>query len=154
MSSKRRDRDKRRPIRRRYNVQMIRDFLDHLMWEVRINHVESTSVAATGGCKVNMELADQLAKYLRKYRTNLRAGVSVRRDTPDQTDEQVQQALKIGSARRAEEHQKYIDALETLKPLFKEALWCAGQPNTITEIVAPVSKVLDGTFWTKGVGNE
>ena len=43
----------------RYDVKMIRDFLDHLIWEVRIGHFENTTAPGT----INPELMDQIAKY-------------------------------------------------------------------------------------------
>ena len=57
--------------RRRYDVQMIRDFLDNLIWELRVNHYEVASAAPAeyfGDPRGdNPELTEQLAKYMKKY---------------------------------------------------------------------------------------
>ena len=49
--------EKHRPGRG-YDVEMIRDFLDHLMWELRIVHFENTNPSGTD----HNELMSQLAK--------------------------------------------------------------------------------------------
>jgi hypothetical protein len=43
---------------RYYDVGMIRDFLDHLLWELRINHFELTSRPGT----INEELVSVPAR--------------------------------------------------------------------------------------------
>src|SRR5579863_1911127 len=46
-----------------YDVPMIRDFLDHLLWELRISHYELTTPKTD---KVHQELKGQLTKYVKK----------------------------------------------------------------------------------------
>lgn len=45
-----------------YDAEMIEDFLNQLLWEIRIHHFENTAAIGT----VNPELASQLATYLKK----------------------------------------------------------------------------------------
>ena len=53
---------KKRPGRtHRYDPAMIRDFLDHLLWELRAAHFEHAHPG-----KFNPELADPLARYALK----------------------------------------------------------------------------------------
>ncbi len=59
---------KKKPTRRpgsdrRYDLDMIRDFLDHLLWEVRIAYHETQHAG------INPELSEQLEKYIKKRQT-------------------------------------------------------------------------------------
>lgn len=51
---------------RAYDLEMIQDFLQHLLWEVRISHHESQCDASN---PINPELVDQLEKYIKKRQT-------------------------------------------------------------------------------------
>jgi hypothetical protein len=94
---------------------MIRDFLDHLLWEVRISHYETTH-----GSKTNPELTDQLERFQKKRQTvGLLFGVFVHREV---------NTGRLHAARR-ELRQQQIRALEGLMPLFEEALICAKHPK-------------------------
>ena len=97
-----------------YDWRMIQDFLEHLVWEVRIEHFEHV----TPGVK-NPELVHQLAKYHRKYkRTRLLIPiVAARRDKPP-SREWVSAYHQAMRERLADE----LKALESLKPLFDVAL--------------------------------
>ena len=46
----------------RYDVEMIRDFLEHLTWELRVQHFENTAEVGTP----NDELVDQLMTTCRQ----------------------------------------------------------------------------------------
>jgi hypothetical protein len=107
------------PRRGGYDVDMIRDFLEQLLWEVRIEQFESTAPPGV----VNPELAEQSEKYLRKY------GVALQVDTCIDGD-----GATEAQRRRAEEHWREAQAnltaeqvghLEALRELFEEALECA-----------------------------
>ena len=104
-----------------YDLEMIRDFLDHLMWELRVVHFENTNAPGTD----HGELMSQLQKYQRKYpgSTALMAMTVMKTDGYSQDD--------IGRARRklrwmrAQQAEDAIELLEALEPVFEEALTCA-----------------------------
>lgn len=124
---------------------MISDFLEHLLWEVRVNHAENTSLATPTGAKLHPELTEQLGKYVRQYNTALRPAVDL--VVPDgMSREDAARAMKTLQRWRVPEHQRYINALETLQPLFKEALFCAAQSD-LAVIRIPADRVLDGSFF-------
>ncbi len=103
-----------------YNVTMIRDFLDHLAWELRIGHFENTTAPGT----INPELADQLAKYMRKYHCGLLIGDV----TSESRDSEGFAKLR---ATRAQEREQQLKALESLTSLFDEALLCASRTGSL-----------------------
>jgi hypothetical protein len=104
-----------------YDVEMIRDFVDHLLWELRISHFETTG---TGG-GLNPELVDQLERYMRKRQTvGLLMGHQADRNIPREKVQQFREAL---NALR----QRQIDRLEALRPLLNEALFCASRPTRL-----------------------
>jgi hypothetical protein len=143
--------DCRRPTGRRYDVRMLKDFLNHLMWELRYKHYDRVSDASGSDAPDHPELDEQLMNYMRKYGSALStSGLIVLRDNPDLTDDDVGQAIRRASALHAQEAQKCIRALETLEPLFEEALWCATQRGLMV-IRVPASKLVDGTvptYWS------
>jgi hypothetical protein len=100
---------------------MIRDFLDHLAWEVRTAHFEQRSGSET----THPELVDQLTGYSRRYHCVLLAVRALERG--EATPEQFQQAAAIMRLYGEEKYARYIEALETLEPLFEEALACAAR---------------------------
>jgi hypothetical protein len=65
MKRKKKPSERRERPRSGYDLEMIRDFLDHLLWELRISHHETT----TSHGAVNPELVDQLTKYVKKRQT-------------------------------------------------------------------------------------
>ena len=107
--------------RKTYDSGMIRDFIDHLKWEVRTCHFENVSAPNA----LNPELIDQLAKYQRKRGCFGLLTGQLTREKPDAD------ALAEWKARRAGEMQTYIDALELLEPLFQEAVFCAANRQFI-----------------------
>jgi hypothetical protein len=104
---------------RRYDVEMIRDFLDHLLWEVRINHYEQIT------SEVNPELKEQLKKYVRKRQT---IGLLFATELDKKADpSRLAEYRKIKAGLR----QSQLLGLEALRPLFEEALWNAARPGTL-----------------------
>jgi hypothetical protein len=103
-----------------YDVAMIRDFLDHLAWELRIGHFENTTAPGT----INPELAEQLAKYIRKYHCGLLIGDV----TSESRDSEGFAKLR---ATRAQEREQQLNALESLTSLFDEALLCASKTGSL-----------------------
>jgi hypothetical protein len=102
---------------------MIRDFLDHLLWELRTVHYEVTGTQAP---KIHPELGDQLRKYMQKYNcAGLLAANRFGQAGEDVSPELKAAAVSAYRKQRAELTQKLIDALESLQPLFAEAFQCA-----------------------------
>jgi hypothetical protein len=98
---------------------MIHDFLEHLLWAVRIGHFENTATRGT----TNPELVEQLTKYIKKRQTNsLISATSMDHDVSPEDVKRWRDAL-------ARLRELQIRALEGLMPLFREALDGARQPK-------------------------
>ncbi len=120
-------RKKKRPSRRRkgprpqpYDAQMIRDFLEHLMWEVRISHFETVSSPGT----INPELVQQLTKYMAKRRAAL-LPIIVSRKAVLSTDTFMAEFNEMMRTKR----EKEMEHLEALQDLFDQALGCIEAAN-------------------------
>ena len=61
----RRKKNPRPSLARAYDTEMIRDFLDHLTWEVRISIFELRN-----GGTIHPELSEQLQRFITKRQTN------------------------------------------------------------------------------------
>jgi hypothetical protein len=120
------------PERDGYDLEMIRDFLDQLLWEVRVSHFDNTNEKPN-----NPELAEQLKKYQRKYGRTLVPFIKLQTD--GLTAEQIDKGRQHLRARVAEVRQDQLDALEFLQPLFDFALIAAAKPSSIES--APVMPV-------------
>ena len=101
-----------------YDVAMIRDFLDHLLWELRISHHESQT------SKINPELAEQLEKYQKKRQTVGLLFATGIDGNPDPDKYRQFQTLR-GEVRKSQ-----LLCLEALQSLFREALESAAKPKT------------------------
>ena len=109
------NRTKKRPgFDRRYDLPMIRDFLDHLLWEVRISHHEMQTQVGS----VNPELAEQLAKYIKKRQTFGLLFTTATKERPADNPAGVAKLKRVkGNLREAQ-----LEALELLHTtLFPEA---------------------------------
>jgi hypothetical protein len=103
----------------KYDVGMIRDFLEHLMWELRIAVHENQ---CEGG-RINPELTDQLKKYIqRRDCIGLLEGMKFADDLGDAEGLQAMRDLKRV---RLWSRIVALDAIETLQVTFEEALRCA-----------------------------
>lgn len=129
-----------------YDVKMIRDFLDHLLLELRVQHYENREVlkrldSTKSGPREAADLPpaprliDQLAKYVGKYWSCLIHATAIDETGVDQEQatELVRQILEAKSQTRDEQ----IGHLEALQDLFSEALFCAR---------LPFGKTCDGDF--------
>jgi hypothetical protein len=126
-------RDKRdKPLR--YNARMIRDFLEHLEWEIRISLFECLNP----GCKTNPELVDMLKKYLNRYNACLRT-LKVLDRIPGQSDEELQQAIRARCGAEIPNLAKALEAMETLKPFFEEAFFCISCKGSLPVVHSPAS---------------
>ena len=124
-----------------YKVEMIRDFLDHLLLELRAQHYENLQVlkrlqTATDAKEasdfvVPEKGTERLEIYQEKYQSALIAVNEI--DKEGATEEEVKEVVKTiiqGNANRRDEQ---IGHLEALKDLFEEALLCARVPFGVTE---------------------
>ena len=111
------------PSVKRYDVEMIRDFLDHLTWEVRILHYESINEDDS----INPRLEDQLAKYSRRYNAVLLAVTEL--DYEGLPAAMVQRARNYWRAAQVRATAEQLQHLEALAGLFKEAFECIGYSN-------------------------
>src|SRR5215831_9660173 len=111
------------PPAKRYDVEMIRDFLDHLTWEVRILHYESINEDDS----LNPKLEDHLAKYSRKYKAVLLAETEL--DYEGLPATMVQRARNCWKAAQVRATAEQLQHLEALAGLFKEAFDCIGFSN-------------------------
>jgi hypothetical protein len=112
----------------RYDVDMIRHFLDHLLWEVRVLHFESTAAVGT----INPELVEQLAKYSRKYHSKgLLIASELYDPDGDLAEAQIDRAADYWGKERAEVATEWIAALESLGVLFEEAFLCAAREDAL-----------------------
>ena len=108
--------------RKRYDVEMIRDFLDHLLWEVRINHFENTADVGA----INPELVEQLGKYIRKYNGVLLPATVINREGA--TEDQAKATELTYRQIMRDKRQEQMEHLESLQELFADALKCASLP--------------------------
>ncbi|MGD0464653.1 MAG: hypothetical protein ABSB74_19385 [Tepidisphaeraceae bacterium] len=121
----------------RYNARMIRDFLEHLEWEIRVSHFE-TANAENG---LNPELAEMLRKYGQRYHTCLRSCRLLDRD-PSCSEEQFRRAFATLRARENPKLTKALEAMEVLKPFFEEAFFCISMKGNLPVIHTSTSEVL------------
>lgn len=107
--------DSRKP----YNVEMIRDFLENLMWDLRIQHFEVTHP----GDNHNAEFDEHIKKYMKKYKS---VGLLSLNILPDSVDEYREKVVRKLIALR---YQQAIDNLEELGDMFEEAFNCASHED-------------------------
>jgi hypothetical protein len=111
---------------RRYDVNMIRDFLEHLRWELRTRCVELTHELPASGKIPKDELYEQMEKYTKKW------NCALVRMTTINTDGVPAEEIKAGELRArklmATQAEQDLSALEHLDRLFEEAFECAAEP--------------------------
>jgi hypothetical protein len=109
---------------RTYDVEMIRDFLSHLLWELRTSHYEMLG----SGRRIHPELMEEIGRYMIKRQTT---GLLFALKTPPDSVEQIRE---VRERLRTEQ----IRYLEGLMPLFEEALTCAEHPkNFMVRAIGP-----------------
>ena len=107
--------DSRKP----YNVEMIRDFLENLMWDLRIQHFEVTHP----GDNHNAEFDEHIERYMKKYKS---VGLLSLNILPDSIGEYHEKVVRKLIALR---YQQAIDNLEELGDMFEEAFNCASHED-------------------------
>jgi len=115
---------------KRYDVEMIRDFLDQLALEVRLRLFETSE----GPNQKHPELVAQLRKFTEKYDAGLLLAWDLRPEgCSGEEYEAVRDYLRKA---RAEGRKLQLEHLEALEELFREALRCALHPLSEGPIVA------------------
>ncbi|MGE3408255.1 MAG: hypothetical protein AB7I37_15665 [Pirellulales bacterium] len=147
-----------------YDVPMIRDFLEHLLLEVRCQQAENIKVLRGLGSAESVEKAiasghvstpaviEEFDKFREQYDSALVVATvfGVENATDDESREVMQVLLGKNIARREEQ----IGHLEALQDLFDEALSCAKLPFGTDEQGNPVQpfvehevrKIVDDAF--------
>jgi hypothetical protein len=98
----------------RYNRGMIRDFFDHLLWDLRAKLFELEQPGNLS--RVNPELVEVLGRFIRRYGC---FGLTPTLVNPADTDRQTADA----TAREVRDHYaRALAALEAARPFLEEAL--------------------------------
>jgi hypothetical protein len=128
-----------------YDVEMLRDFIEHLKWSLRVDHFEFTA----GPEALNQELMEQVERFGRKRGVpRLLSLYLLRQDRPELTDDQMKKAIGKFAAGMAERREEQLRHLEALKECLDEA--CYHAAGKVMEIVVPGSKILNGSWFTDG----
>jgi hypothetical protein len=104
-----------------YDRNMIRDFLSHLLWDLRAAVFDAQQ--HTGTCTSHPELDEVLDRYFQKYHVGLLPLTVF--DHKGATAAQVRAAHRTLRTTLTELRQQQLELLEALSPLFEEALECA-----------------------------
>jgi hypothetical protein len=122
---------------RRYDPEMIRDFLMQLRIELKNDQLARAKSGATVG-----ESAGELEAFLRKHGTNLLYKISFGEVSDDQ---QAEIDRTMASARK-----RQLEALEfLLETAFKEALTCAAEQQKPGSEKSITFSADDWTKWTR-----
>ena len=105
-----------------YDAEMIADFFEHLLCEVRLAEIEGS------GGKPDLELTKRLAVFIRKRRAARLIADRVLTPGPHDSDEDCRQAARILSKKRSMLRRRQALAIEYLRPLVEEALRLAVRP--------------------------
>ncbi|MFC1766483.1 hypothetical protein ACFL6U_30935 [Planctomycetota bacterium] len=111
-------------MKKTYDIEMIKDFLVHLGWELRVKHFECTHEKGAH----NPELIEQLKKCMLK-RNTVGLLYANRIDKGGLAEHKAQEAIENIQTASAMEAQEALDALDILEPIFEEALECASHPD-------------------------
>lgn len=122
-----------------YDVEMIRDFLEHLLLEVRVQHYENLMglkiMEEHGDQRILREVADehtspalveQFCKYHAKYQTQLILDHGIDGENATQAEIDIVTEAALGALTQKRDEQ--IGHLEALQELFDEALMCVKVP--------------------------
>ena len=163
-----RDGDKRTLIQqistKGYDVPMLRDFIDHLLLEVRVQHYENQKLlnslnaidnldqALKVASEISPKLVEQLRPFQKKYLSALITCNVIDRTNAREAEAKVVITVLIKQllARRDEQ----IGHLEALRELFEEALNCAKMPFGLDQnghlvqplVVHSVREIADAAF--------
>jgi hypothetical protein len=107
---------------KRYDTSMLRDFLDHLLCELRVAHSDLVSIAGEAGD----DLTETQSIYRQKYHTTGLLEQSILENDVDSAKE-FDSAKTSFDAVLADVRSVEIKRLEELQGLFNEVLRCCGQ---------------------------
>ena len=111
-------------MKKTYDLEMIKDFMEHLGWELRIKHFENTHERGAQ----HPELTEQLKKCMLK-RNTVGLLYANRVDKAGLAEDKAQEAIGTIREASAMEAQEALDALDILEPILEEALDCASRPG-------------------------
>jgi hypothetical protein len=111
-------------MKKTYDLEMIKDFMKHLGWELRIKHFESTHERGTQ----HPELTEQLKKCMLK-RNTVGLLYANRIDRGGLAEDKAQEVIETIREASAMQAQEALDALDILEPTLEEALECASHPD-------------------------
>ena len=132
---------------KKYDVEMLKDFLEQLKWALRVDHFELTA----GPNALHPELLDQVRRTSKKRGAlRLLAFYTLKKDNPALTEEDMQEAMRQFGLEWAKKRAEQLRHLEALDELFKEAR--AHATGELFGIVVPASKVLDGSWFKDSDG--
>ena len=104
---------------KRYDVEMIRDFLDQLRLEVRLRMLENSDPPG----EKHPELLGELRKFTQKYDAGLLLAWDL---SPEGCSQEEYDAVRSYLRKaRGEGRKQQLEHLEALEELFREALRCA-----------------------------
>src|SRR6185437_572032 len=131
-----------------YDIEMIRDFLDHLLLELRVQHYENQKLLKTLGSTddlntamkvtedVSEKLAMQFVAYQKKYQAVLLAANVI--DGNNATEAESKGVMTAVLQGMQAKRDAQIGHMEALQDLFKEALHCARLPFGIDKDGTPI----------------
>ncbi|MFC1761796.1 hypothetical protein ACFL6U_06920 [Planctomycetota bacterium] len=111
-------------MKKTYDLEMIRDFMEHLGWELRIKHFENTHEKGMQ----HPELTEQLKKCMVK-RNTIGLLYANRVDKAGLAEDKAQEVIATIREVSAMEAQEALDALDILESTLDEALNCASHPD-------------------------
>lgn len=152
------------PANKGYNVPMIRDFLEHLLLEVRCQQSENIKVlrgldsagnveeAIASGNAPTSAVTEEFSKYLTRYESALIAANVF--NSENATDAERREVMQVVLEKNIARREEQIGHLEALQELFEEALNCAKVPFGLDEqgnpvqpyVVHKVRKIVDDAF--------
>jgi hypothetical protein len=119
---------------------MIRDFLDQLLLELRVQYYENLqvlkrldstdSLTEAANIPAVPTLVDQLQTYFGKYWSSLISVTAINEEGAPA--EQVPEVIRAVARAKSQTRDEQIGHLEALRDLFSEALHCARLPFGIT----------------------
>lgn len=114
---------------KRYDVEMIRDFLAHLLVEVRVAHSESTPHAT----HLNIEQVNERKAFSDEYGASLLP--RNRFEGSDVSEDMYESACESMRARLEVQYTRWIRSLEDLSGLFDDALSCAARGGVSDRVI-------------------
>ena len=103
-------------LQKQYDPDMIEDFLEHLLWDVRTAFHEDTHAPNA----LHPELCDNLRRFFKKYGAFLLPATDI--DPTGVTEAEMEEVVQTCRQVLMERHRAWIEHLEALEGLFTTAL--------------------------------